>query len=172
MEKPDSLERTKYHEWLEKFKNYLTPGCLVYDIGKSARYDYAQTFKEYNYLTIDKDANKKPYLILDIEDVRDLGGLDVPKAIICNGVVEQCENPFLLFQNLFGLLQPGGFMLIGTVLTGFPVYDNDRVRFTVRGIINLMKKYGDILENEVVYREGIVDPTYMYLIVKKHETLH
>ena len=166
MDKPDSLERRKYHEWLEKFKNYLTPGCLVYDIGKSDKYDYAQTFQGYHYLTIDKDAKKNPDLVLNIEDANNLIMLDMPDAVICNGVVEQCENPFRLFDNLFHL-KPGNIILIGTVLTGFPVYDNDRVRFTVMGITNLMKKYGIILDSEIIYREGIKDPTYMYLIMKK-----
>jgi hypothetical protein len=162
----DSLERQKYHEWLEKFKAYLTPGCLVYDIGKSAKYDYVETFKGYKYLTIDKDPDKKPDLVHNIEDANAMILIDMPGAIICNGVVEQCENPFRLFDNLF-YLNSGSIVLIGTILTGFPVYDNDRVRFTVMGITNLMKKYGIILDSEVIYREGIKDPTYMYLIVKK-----
>ena len=167
MDKPDSLERQKYHEWLEKFKVYLTAGCLIYDIGKSAKYDYASWFVDYRYLTIDKDVNKNPDLVREVEDFHNLISLVNPDAIICNGVVEQCENPFLLFANLFELLQKDGYMLIGTVLTGFPVYDNDRVRFTAGGITNLMKKYGTIIDSEIIYREDIKDPTYMYLIIKK-----
>jgi len=163
---PDSLERQKYHEWLEKFKAYLTSGCLIYDIGKSAKYDYADTFKEYNYKTIDKDINKNPDIVADMEILIETYKIDNADAFICNGVVEQCENPYQLFKVLFELLKPGGYALIGTVLTGFPVYDNDRVRFTVVGIKKVLKKR-QLIDSEVIYRAGVTDPTYMYLIVKK-----
>ena len=166
MKTADSLERERYHVWLEKFKAYLNPGAVVYDIGKSAKYDYAPMFAEYKYLTIDKDFNKKPDLVRDVEDVDDLIGINIPEAIICNGVVEQCENPFILFQNLFGLLEPEGIMLVGTVLTGFPVYDNDRFRFTEMGIKNTLKDY-KLLESETIYRPEVKDPTYMYLLIQK-----
>ena len=166
----DSLERQKYHDWLEKFKAYLAAGNFVYDVGKSAKYDYAQTFRGYKYITIDINSDKKPDLMLNMEDEKSLAFLTKADAIICNGVVEQCENPYQLFKVLFEILKPGGYALIGTVLTGFPVYDNDRVRFTAMGIRNVLKEH-QLIDSEVIYRAGVVDPTYMYLIVRKNETL-
>lgn len=167
MEKADSLERQKYHEWLERFKAYLAINSVIYDIGKSAKYDYADMFKNYNYKTIDKDANKNPDILQDMEVPLGLYSMiNSADAVICNGVVEQCENPFKLLGMIDVVLKDSGYLLFGTVLTGYPVYDNDRIRFTAFGIENALKKY-EIIDKEIIHREGIKDPTYMFLIVKK-----
>lgn len=161
-----SPERIKYHEWQEKLKAYLTAGSLIYDIGKSAIYDYSQTFKDFKYYTIDKSKEKNPDLQLDIEIIDELGWKDHCDVLLCNGVIEQCENPFKLIQGCWILLKPAGYALFGIILTGFPIYDNDRIRFTVMGIRNALKKF-KIIDSEIIYRMGIDAPTYIYLIVKK-----
>ena len=166
MKTADSLERERYHVWLEKFKAYLNPGAVVYDIGKSRKYDYVETFKDFTFRTIDKNPLVQPDLELDLEELYSVTLLPLADGILFNGVVEQCENPFILLETLNEMLKGSGVMLVGTVLTGFPVYDNDRFRFTEMGIKNALRDY-KLLESETIYRPGVKDPTYMYLLIQK-----
>lgn len=154
-------ERARYHEMLDRFKWYIPKGCKVYDIGKSLKHDYAEVFKDYNYKTIDRNKDTNPDIVADMET-----NVSLPKcdAVICNGVVEQCDNPFSMFQNVTDLLNRNGVALYGSVCLGYPEYDIDYFRFTVKGIKRALEGKYNILESSLVTR---VTPSYIFIICRK-----
>lgn len=154
-------ERARYHEMLERFKSYIPKGATIYDIGKSTRHNYATVFKDYNYKTIDRNKAIEPDIVADVEKNIDLPLCD---AVLCNGVVEQCDNPFLLFKNVTQLLEPKGVALYGSVSLGYPEYDVDYFRFTVKGLMRVLEKSYSILESTLVTR---VTPSYVFVICQK-----
>jgi SAM-dependent methyltransferase len=153
--------RIKYHEFQERFKKYLTKGCLIYDIGRSDIHDYKETFKDYKYITIDRLKSKNPDLV---EDFEGSVFLDQADAVILNGVTEQCDNPFKIFHNIHLILKKGGVALFGIISVGCPLYTWDYLRFTPNGVKHLLKDY-KILEEEIVYRGDM--PDYIFKIVQK-----
>lgn len=157
----DSLERKKYHELITKIVPLLDTKSIIYDIGKSHKYNYAPIFRNNEYKSIDNNITKNPDIFLDFENTEEV--IKLPKAdlILCNGVVEQCTNPFKIIENCLSLLNDKGYLLFGSVLTGFPVYQNDYFRFTANGLRRMFK---NIVTEEIVYREGITEPTYMYIL--------
>ena len=157
----DSLERKKYHEIITKILPLFDINSIIYDVGKSHKYNYSSIFKNSNYKSIDISTGKCPDILLNFEDTEEV--LKLPKAdlILCNGVVEQCNNPFEIIKNCLLLLNDRGYLLFGSVLTGFPVYENDYFRFTANGLRRMFK---NIVTEEIIYREGITFPTYMYIL--------
>lgn len=160
----DSLERRKYHEWITKILPLFSKDSIVYDIGKSHKYDYSKVFNQCKYRSIDNNITKAPDFLIDFEDINQLSGLEKADLILCNGVVEQCNNPFDIVKNCLKLLNDKGYLLFGSVLTGFPVYNNDYFRFTENGAKRLFK---NIVSYEVVSREGITAPTYIYILCRR-----
>lgn len=156
-------ERAKFHELLKQFKEWVNKTNLVYDIGKSSSHNYKPLFR-CTYRTIDKDPDKKPDIVCDVE-----GDFNLPLAdgIICMGVTEQCDNPYKLIEGVNSLIKPNGVALFGVVSVGYPIYDKDYVRFTPCGVKRLLNKY-NILEEQTVFRYNL--PSYIFVIgSKKHE---
>ena len=164
-----SKERTKYHEAMEDFVLRIPKASIVYDIGKSNTHDYFDVFKDMDFKTIDRDKNKVPDIVLDIEKLNEFNAddyLELADAILCNGVVEQCDNPFKMIEACYSILKSNGIILFGMVLTGFPLYDNDRFRFTAQGAELAIKHTGfTILTKEIVQRDGV--DTYVYVVAQK-----
>jgi len=155
-------ERYKFQEFQLKLKNYLVEDNLIYDIGKNNKYDYSPRFKEYIYKTVDRMMSKEPDIFLDLEyDTIDLPQAD---AVICNGVTEQCDNPFKVLESLDKMLKNKGYILFGIASVGYPIYDIDYTRFTPNGVRRLLRDYR-ILEEEIMYRNEL--PSYILLIVQK-----
>lgn len=162
-----TAERQRYHQFLNLIKVLMWPGAIVYDIGKSIAHDYVGQFAAQKYKTIDRDPDKTPDIVLNIE------GLCCPEEyvdlchfVLCNGVVEQCDNPYDLLAGVNAILKPGGFALLGIISVGYPIYSMDRVRFTPSGARYLVERYGFKIENEdVVERDGV--PSYVFMICKK-----
>ena len=157
------IERSKYHEWQDRFKSYLDKGCLLYDVGKSGLYDYKEKFAGYNYKTVDKLGTKNPDIFIDLEG-ENCSALEMCDAFIMNGVTEQCLNPFKLLKNLTSKLKPNGYALFGIISVGFPLYEWDYLRFTPNGIWNYLKDF-NVVEKEIIYRENL--PSYVFVIGRK-----
>ncbi len=182
-----SPEREAYHRWLGTFRSKLKPGSVLYDIGKSHIYDYSQFMKDFTYKTIDCDKSKKPDIFMDMEWFAKYNALGIDRnmlfleaamdmvpaeAVMCNGVIEQCNNPFLLMEGINKLMVEGGLVLMGIISVGFPIYVNDRIRFTPFGARKLMTYFGfRIVDEEIVAPTASKIPTYMYLICRKESNV-
>jgi len=123
----------------------------------------------YHYRTIDRDKNKKPDILLDIESMDQFNAeqyLPVADALLCNGVVEQCDNPFQMIKACNAMLRMGGLMLFGSVLLGYPPHSYDRFRFTDTGALSALVRCGFAVRNaETLQRNGV--PSYIYAICQK-----
>lgn len=157
-------ERCKFHEILGKFYSYLPndKDTLIYDVGVSNSHNYKEYFKEYDYRTLDCDKSKNPDILIDLEGRFAIFEAD---AIICMGVTEQCENPYNLIDGVTTALMRGGIALFGIISVGYPVYDNDRVRFTPSGVDHLLKDY-EVLERDIFCRSHDI-PSYVFVIGRK-----
>lgn len=155
-------ERAKYHEFQDKLKHYIKKGSLIYDIGRSDSHNYNDKFTDYDYKTIDRLERKNPDILLDLEK----DPINLPKAdvIICNGVTEQCDNPFKIRETIGSLLKDDGYVLFGILSIGFEIYGTDYIRFTPNGVERFLRDY-KILEKGIVYRNDI--PSYVLAIVKR-----
>lgn len=177
-----SQERIKYHELLEDFvaritlgsSNYdpismASSGGIVYDIGKSEVHDYRGLFKKFSYKTIDRDPWKKPDIGIDIEgltnhNVEDY--LDRASALLCNGVIEQCDDPFAMIRACNALLRMDSLALFGMCLLGYPPHSLDRFRFTESGALDAMKKCGfEVITKTIISRQEV--PSYIYILCRK-----
>jgi len=157
-------ERTFLNEvMLERFRNYLQDGQLLYDIGKPA-YDYESIFSKQIYKTVDCNPAVNPDIVCDIEAIRCPNDFNA-EAVICNGVAEQCENPFNVVRGIDWMMKDGAVALFGIISVGYPIYDTDYVRFTPNGALRLLQRHFRLLEHEIVRRDGI--PSYIYAICRK-----
>ena len=129
---PISQQRRFLNEFLlEEFKDHLPKKALVCDVGKTLTFDYAKAFKEFQYVTVDKDPSKNPSLTLDVEKSTIPLSAD---GLIFNGVFEQCDDPFSLKRNMLQCLKPGGVILMGLASIGMKPYGkSDKWRLTEDG---------------------------------------
>lgn len=135
------LNEVLLHKW--KFSK----DSLVYDIGVNGTWDYGFT-------TIDRDPDKHPDILLDMEK-----GSPITKAdgILFNGVFEQCGNPWVLMDKMTLCLKDKGILIAGLAGIGMPFYgENDKWRVTKQGAIDYMK-YFNILD----FHEF---PEYFYVV--------
>jgi SAM-dependent methyltransferase len=157
-----SPERIRFNELLEEFKASLTPGALVYDIGKSEHWDYAPFFHGFRYKTIDCDEKKKPDCLLDIEVPGNSFKVKSADAILCHGVVEQCNDLVKLLHGVWMLLKPGGKVLFGFISVGYPIFEFDRIRLTPKGVEHYAKNF-KIFWKELFFRPGSDVPSYIFM---------
>lgn len=167
-----SPERQEYHRIIPKFISSISfcgKRQVIYDIGRSDIHDYSATFKDFDYKTVDRDPFKRPDISLDIEGLNEISVddyLDRADGLLCNGVIEQCNDPFAMLRACRAMLKDGGIALFGMVLLGYPALSLDNFRFTKSGAVNALKKCGfSILYVDFVERDGV--PTYVYAICKK-----
>jgi hypothetical protein len=156
-----SQERLRFHEFQKKFKSYLKPGYIIYDIGKDPKWDYKKVYQNYKYFTVDNNPEVSPDILDDIEETHLSESCD---ALICWGVTEQCNNAYKLLEGISKILKPNGLGLFGIISVGYPIYGKDFVRFTPQGAIKLLSDF-DLLEKEIVYRKGV--PSYVIAICRK-----
>ena len=72
-------------------------------------------------------------------------------TIFCLSVLEHCEEPFLVANNLTSLLKPGGKICLSVPFAlGFHGYPSDYWRFTHEGIKKLFPKLTFNLDNAAV----------------------
>lgn len=164
---PLTPERIKYHELLEGVILSETPhDAKVYDIGKSSHHDYKPLFNGREYITVDRDPGKEPDLLVDLDKEgwpADL--LMSADLILCNGVTEQCANPFRLCSRLRGLIKSGGMAFFGIASLSYPPYSTDYTRFTPEGAERLVRQAGfGVIQKWIVERRNL--PSYVYLKAK------
>jgi hypothetical protein len=164
-----SQERHKYHEIMAEFVKLVPKGSIVYDIGRSIYHDYSIVFKDHDFSTVDMDADKDPDILMNIEDLYGFCVNERPpqaNAMLCNGVIEQCNDPMQMLRSCHGMLQDKGLILFGFCLLGYPIHDLDRFRFTQSGALFALGRCGfNIIRHEVVSREG--KESYIYVVAQK-----
>jgi hypothetical protein len=164
-----SPERHKYHEIMAEFVKLVPKGSIVYDIGRSLVHDYADLFNGCDFSTVDMDADKDPDILMNIEDLYGFCAKERPpqaNAMLCNGVIEQCNDPMQMLRACHGMLQDKGLILFGFCLLGYPIHDLDRFRFTQSGALFALGRCGfNILKTEVVSR-GEAE-SYIYVVAQK-----
>lgn len=148
--------------WILKFAGLLPAGSLIYDIGVGA-YDYKENLFGKMVKTIDKDSRINPDYVADIEE--EFINLPSANGIICIGVTEQCDNPFNIIKGVYNLLLDRGKVFFSILLTGYPLYDIDYLRFTEKGAIRLLDRYFNKIESSVFVREK--EPTCLFYIGSK-----
>lgn len=151
-------ERLIYHEWIEKFKTYLSKGQSVYDIGCFSRHDYHETMKDYNYKTIDNNPNQNPDIVVDAAS-----SMPSVDGIMCHGVHSECKNPFKLTYYCWENLKENGVALFGIVLLDYPQYHGELWRFTLDGVKKMLRDF-HVIEERVVYRN---EPSFYFCIARK-----
>lgn len=156
-----SPERLMFHELaIPRLKTYMRDNDVIYDIGKSMSWDY-KTFFTQKLLTIDRNPEVKPDVLLDIENDKIETKCDV---VLCNGVMEQCTNPFKLVDGVHYMLNREGVALFGIMSVAYPIFDCDYVRFTPRGIERLLNRF-ELLADFHCFRGDVV--SYVYVICRK-----
>lgn len=135
---PLSEQRRFLNEYLlDEFKSLIRPGSIILDIGKTDTFDYNSWFKEYTYISIDRDGSKNPSLVLDAEKS------SLPfsaEGVIFNGVFEQCDDPFAIKRNMLSCLKPSGVVLFGLAGIGMKPYgERDKWRVTKEGALSFVK---------------------------------
>jgi hypothetical protein len=121
------------------FGPYLEVGSLDYGSTQDLRSIFD---KRDVYLGIDLREGAGVDLVLDLTgELRDihekLGGL-LFGTIFCLSVLEHCEQPFRMADNLTQLLEPGGALCVSVPFAWkFHGYPNDYWRFTQEGVKRL-----------------------------------
>jgi hypothetical protein len=129
------------NSWLPELSLMLEGNSLIYDIGVGA-YDYTSLFPKCQIETIDYDKRKCADNIWDVENEEDLVFSDKADGVICIGVTEQCNNPFILVKNISEyLVKYKGKVFFSVLLTGYPLYETDFCRFTHDGALRLLNRY-------------------------------
>jgi len=97
------------------------------------------------YIGIDMEEGRRVDIVLDltkgVDDIDEKLGNIRFGTVFCLSVLEHCEEPFLVANNLTGLLKPGGKICLSVPFAlGFHGYPSDYWRFTHEGIKKLFPK--------------------------------
>ena len=97
------------------------------------------------YIGIDMENGPRVDVVIDltkgIDEIDEKLGNIRFGTIFCLSVLEHCENPFLVANNLTCLLKPGGQICLSVPFAlGFHGYPSDYWRFTHEGIKKLFPK--------------------------------
>lgn len=149
---------------LPKFRSMLKPGCSILDVGKSQSWNYRDQFKAFDYKTVDINPAAGADIVANMQTPPN--SINSVDALICNGVTEQCDNPFQLLRGIFSVMRPDGIVLLGVISTAYPVYlSQDYFRFTESGLKKVLEGMNTkIIEWETVKRADAV--SYIYAICK------
>src|SRR6185503_14443596 len=162
----NSPERNEFNSWLSRFRDIMKDGALVYDIGKSHLHDYKtiiEAERGLRYRSIDRDPDKKPDIIADVELD---GSIDQADAAICNGVIEQSDDPVGVIKGAARLVKMGGYVLFVIISVGYPLFERDFCRFTPNGVIRVLNNSGfEIKDFHIITRDAL--PSYVFSICKK-----
>jgi len=133
--------------FIRKFAEQLNGPFL--EVG-SKNYGSTQDFRPLfsgkgKYIGIDMEDGPGVDVVLDLTD--DFEKIDAKlssqrfSTIICLSVLEHCDQPFKMAENLMRLLEPGGRICIGVPFAWkIHAYPNDYWRFTPEGIRKLFLK--------------------------------
>jgi SAM-dependent methyltransferase len=117
--------------------------------------DIKSLFPKMQYVGVDMEEGPRVDIVLDL--TRNIDEIDGKLkhirfgTIFCLSVLEHCENPFLVANNLTRLLKPGGKICLSVPFAlGFHGYPSDYWRFTHEGIKKLFPKLNFNLEKAVV----------------------
>lgn len=133
---------------------YLEVGSKDYGNTQDIRPLFPKTEK---WIGIDMEEGPRVDVVLDLTEtldkidqkLRDGGGRF--GTIFCLSVLEHCEDPFLVANNLTSLLKPGGRICLSVPFAcGFHGYPSDYWRFTHEGIKKLFPKLTFNLETASV----------------------
>ena len=117
-----SHERLTYHVQLKRFAERLPDGGLVLDIGHYLKQSYQTFFPKQQFATIDRNPTVGATHVVDVEAIRgNIHGVPFADGLLCNGVTEQCDNPYDLVRGCYHLLKPGGLALFGIMGPGYPL---------------------------------------------------
>jgi len=97
------------------------------------------------YIGIDMEEGPRVDIVLNLakrmDEIDEILGNIRFGTIFCLSVLEHCEDPFLVANNLTNLLKPGGQICISVPFAlGFHGYPSDYWRFTHEGIKKLFPK--------------------------------
>ena len=148
-----------HKEILPAFLNYVKREDIVYEIGKG-EFDY-HAWRS-NIITLDRDVSKHPDLVVDVEATNNSVELRCD-ALMCIGVLEECDNPFHLIEGVRRMLKDGGVVVFGIALIGNEPYKNDFWRFTINGARKLIGKF-EALEEKIIYTKEV--PSYAFIIAR------
>lgn len=121
---------------------YLEVGSKDYGNTQDIKSLFPKTEK---YVGIDMEEGSRVDIVLDLTKSMDeidekLGNIRFG-TIFCLSVLEHCEDPFLVANNLTSLLKPGGQICLSVPFAlGFHGYPSDYWRFTHEGIRKLFPK--------------------------------
>ncbi len=164
-----SQERIQYHELMQEFIALVPNKAIVYDIGKSIYHDYKGKFKGRHFQVIDMDPDKAPDVVLNIEGLNEANidqYIEKADALLCNGVIEQCNDPMQMIRSCSAILKMDGLVLFGFCSVGYPIHDLDRFRFTEQGSRFAIKRCGfTILKTVTVCRQEL--ESYVYVMARK-----
>ena len=135
-------DRNQY-EFVKKNRDLFHGPFL--EIG-SRRYDglprLHELFPEGEWIGVDRSAGEGVDLVADgtapFEEVDKALGRRRFATIFCLSVLEHCENPFVMAQNLTRLLEPDGLIFVSVPFAWkFHGYPSDYWRFTAEGVQKL-----------------------------------
>lgn len=120
---------------------YLEVGSKDYGNTQNIR----SLFPNSEYIGADIEAGKGVDVTIDfaahISEINEQLGNKKFGTIFCLSVLEHCENPFLVAENLTSLLKPNGAICISVPFAlGFHGYPSDYWRFTHEGIKKLFSR--------------------------------
>jgi len=115
---------------------YLEVGSKDYGNTQDIKPLFPDTEK---YIGVDMEEGKGVDIVLDLAEdisvIEEKLGQNRFGTIFCLSVLEHCENPFLVAENLTSLLKPNGIICISVPFAlGFHGYPSDYWRFTHEGI--------------------------------------
>ena len=121
---------------------YLEVGSKDYGSTQDIKSLFPKTEK---YIGIDMEEGPRVDIVLDLtksmDEIDDILGNIRFGTIFCLSVLEHCEDPFLVANNLTNLLIPGGQICLSVPFAfGFHGYPSDYWRFTHEGVKKLFPR--------------------------------
>lgn len=99
--------------------------------------------KEQNldFIEVDIDEKRKPDIVADIEDLSVFKNSSV-SSVFCMEVLEHVKNPHVAVNELYRILEPGGF-IVGSTPFLLPIHDipHDYYRYTKYGLEHLFRHF-------------------------------
>jgi len=148
----DINDRIFIQNQMSDFKGpYLEVGSKDYGNTQDIKSLFSQIEK---YVGIDMEEGSRVDIVLDLTKSMDeidekLGNIRFG-TIFCLSVLEHCEDPFLIANNLTSLLKPAGQICLSVPFSlGFHGYPSDYWRFTHEGIKKLFPKLSFDLDKAV-----------------------
>ncbi len=120
----------------------LGPVGTVLDIGASIS-PYRQYISAEQFYAMDISSSASPSLVSDAhllcfaENTIDL--------VLLTEILEHCHSPWIVLENVFRVLKPGGMVIITVPFTFmFHPNPNDYYRFTSQGLEHLLRQFSEV----------------------------